>query len=721
MQKTKYPRHVCNDMKVLTIVALCMFMLVGNVSAMSNSFMGDGYFSGNLSVNDLVVRSGTSITLAGARFENEGTFTSVDTDFGVHEDGEPTSFFGVYAHNESAWATSNIIMESGEHGAQSVFNIIKNSPLHPFSPNSSGLINQGDMGLFVDHNSHLAFSHYDNITRDVFGNVIYMSGIQRLMMLNDTALYLEEVDLDVNGSATANYFIGDGSLLTNLNKSIINYWTLVGSTLSHTGNVTINGDMKINTTGKLGIGLNDSETPTYPLQVQSQNRLSPALFIKPFEWDSTGDYAIIHLGDVNNYIESEYLQGVKIGSNWGTRIYQGATERVHILSAYTRLFSPDGTPEITLNDGRLDLSGPLNVRDFWWGIDLSNTIGFRIQDGANKERSLIDGVKNKWISPDATNNLTLNNSGIFVTGDLDVVGNIDVTGNLTLTGSVTDDLTLDDNQHFSVADSKIYSSDDNGYFQFGTDGDVSWWDVGNSATRLNINWLGSYLSSPTDVISAQITDSAFAISYSGNEIQIEADSTDTILRSPNGVNKFNINNTGTFVAGGLDVSGDTVITGSLNVTDQTTSSPGFENEIAGSLTIGTAGNVTSANYEYLKLSRWAGDYGGTGLILEGAGNGEGGYYSDFVIDNFWGYMRIFTDDTVDKNIVLQNVGAGDMSLGINTNPSATLDVNGSVHVEDLIKLSSITLPTCNSTYAGSIGRNSTKFYACDGSIWNGLY
>jgi len=65
-----------------------------------------------------------------------------------------------------------------------------------------------------------------------------------------------------------------------------------------------------------------------------------------------------------------------------------------------------------------------------------------------------------------------------------------------------------------------------------------------------------------------------------------------------------------------------------------------DSEIRDSLVVGGSGSSDPVNYTYLTLARWAGDYGGTGLIFQGPGNGAGGYYNDWNMDNFWGKLRI---------------------------------------------------------------------------------
>lgn len=55
------------------------------------------------------------------------------------------------------------------------------------------------------------------------------------------------------------------------------------------------------------------------------------------------------------------------------------------------------------------------------------------------------------------------------------------------------------------------------------------------------------------------------------------------------------------------------------------------------------------------------------------------------------------------------------------NESGGFWTNGTIHTSNFIKIDIIILPACNSTSSGIIGRNSTKLYFCDGSVWNGLY
>ena len=64
-------------------------------------------------------------------------------------------------------------------------------------------------------------------------------------------------------------------------------------------------------------------------------------------------------------------------------------------------------------------------------------------------------------------------------------------------------------------------------------------------------------------------------------------------------------------------------------------------------------------------------------------------------------------------------GSAVTDLNITTSGNATID--GIINIGETIKLDPITLPSCASVTNGSIGRNATKLYFCDGSVWNALY
>lgn len=52
---------------------------------------------------------------------------------------------------------------------------------------------------------------------------------------------------------------------------------------------------------------------------------------------------------------------------------------------------------------------------------------------------------------------------------------------------------------------------------------------------------------------------------------------------------------------------------------------------------------------------------------------------------------------------------------------ATNISTNNITISEIVRLKVITLPSCNSANNGTIGRNNTKIYFCDGLTWNGLY
>ena len=155
----------------------------------------DGYFSGMLTVYDLTVESGSSIHLAGATFENKGHYTSIDTNWMVEHDDQPTAFIGVYAKDTDIMTHANLILDA----QGSPLDIIKNSPLHPWAPYESWFINDGgNHSIFVDHSSEISWQHFTELTKDEYGNITDLTDIQSLMRLTDDYLKLEDVGLLVN-------------------------------------------------------------------------------------------------------------------------------------------------------------------------------------------------------------------------------------------------------------------------------------------------------------------------------------------------------------------------------------------------------------------------------------------------------------------------------------------------------------------------------------------
>ena len=151
----------------------------------------NGYFSGVMTVYDLVVESGSSIKLAGATFENKGHYTSVDTNWIIEHADQPTAFTGVYANDIDVLTHANLVLEAQD----SPFNLVKNSPNHPSRPDAGEIINYGDFSIYIDHAHEMSWEHYTEFTKDAYGNITELTGLQSLMRLTDNLLILEDVNL----------------------------------------------------------------------------------------------------------------------------------------------------------------------------------------------------------------------------------------------------------------------------------------------------------------------------------------------------------------------------------------------------------------------------------------------------------------------------------------------------------------------------------------------
>ncbi len=222
-----------------------------------NITSGNTYMVDNLSVEELIVRSGKSIHLAGADFSNKGYYTSVNTNWIIGLSRQPTAFLGVYANNESALTKANLVLET----LGSAFNIIKNSPLHPYSANSTGLINEGDLGIFVNHDSEMTWWHYINLTKDEYGNIENLGERQLLMTLNDDGLNLSAGDFVGSGLMTPNMSGGYGIGVDTL--SLIG-----GSKTTHYGGIG-GGGGKISLQGGRGRDSANNPSSYAPILLQS--------------------------------------------------------------------------------------------------------------------------------------------------------------------------------------------------------------------------------------------------------------------------------------------------------------------------------------------------------------------------------------------------------------------------------------------------------------------
>ena len=210
------------------------------------SGVGDIEFSGTLTVDDLHVVSGDSIHLGDiATFSSHGHYASVNTNWMVQHDDQTTAFIGVYAESTETMTHANLVLDA----QGSALNVLKNSPIHPWSPNAAGIINEdGSFAVFVEHDQDISFMHFGELTKDEYGNVTYLTDIHEMMRLRSHTLLLEDVDLQIEDtdvvkvkfSATEDSFLNSGHNLQLLNGGELEFSSQTGMKLDlYGGNYAI--------------------------------------------------------------------------------------------------------------------------------------------------------------------------------------------------------------------------------------------------------------------------------------------------------------------------------------------------------------------------------------------------------------------------------------------------------------------------------------------------
>lgn len=238
---------------------------------------GNMYLEGNASVRDLIVRNGSSITLAGATFENEGYYTSVNTNFLISNENQPTSFLGVYAQNESILGGANLVLRNAQNNS---FNIFKTASTHPLFLGDIGMLNEnGSIILLMQESNRFGITHYSNVSFDEFGNLVDIEILSEVMTIGNA---LENFVTDfyrggiwVNGSITSILDINTSGNI-NLNDKItfgldeiidnlVDGWIRITGNLNVTENVTadnfcINGGPCLGIRNKIKLFKNVDQT-----------------------------------------------------------------------------------------------------------------------------------------------------------------------------------------------------------------------------------------------------------------------------------------------------------------------------------------------------------------------------------------------------------------------------------------------------------------------------
>ncbi len=175
-------------------------IIANNLNISGDLVINNLNVSGKVTTGDLEIISGSSITLAGAKFTNEGFFTSIDTNW-IIDSGQSTSFLGVYSSNESDFAVADIVIQNVQNKS---LNIIKSSETNPFAPNAGSIINEdGSLTMRMNHGQDFVVAHFDSLTKDDRGNVISLTGTERVLIINETHMTLNEATiLRINGVAS---------------------------------------------------------------------------------------------------------------------------------------------------------------------------------------------------------------------------------------------------------------------------------------------------------------------------------------------------------------------------------------------------------------------------------------------------------------------------------------------------------------------------------------
>ena len=104
-------------------------------------------------------------------------------------------------------------------------------------------------------------------------------------------------NLNADGNITAGYFMGDGSLLTNIDSSAVSYWTMTGTNLSYSG-------------GNVGIGISNPVTP-FGVLATSIGAIDVLASDSEYILTSRNDAGA---GDPSQFYIKHNLGGVEIGN-----------------------------------------------------------------------------------------------------------------------------------------------------------------------------------------------------------------------------------------------------------------------------------------------------------------------------------------------------------------------------------------------------------------------
>ena len=138
------------------------------------------------------------------------------------------------------------------------------------------------------------------------------------------------------------------------------------------------------------------------------------------------------------------------------------------------------------------------------------------------------------------------------------------------------------------------------------------------------------------------------------------------------------------------------------------------------LTTGIGQALSTANRGgniYLTTGNGYSSAGGTGGDIELTTGSGFTRYGNIILAKNGGYAVIGDSTNISTDLLQVN---GSALIKGNLNVTKIFYINLTT-ISNVIQLSAITLPACATATNGTIGRNSTSLYFCDGSVWNALY
>jgi len=337
-----------------------------------------------------------------------------------------------------------------------------------------------------------------------------------------------------------------------------------------------------------------------------------------------------------------------------------------------------GTKTVRSNFNHIHLSGN---KQHPFQVDPGCTANSHFDDIISTGQSLVVG------------NGVLNYVNSIKDGDLRVSGNINITGG----NLITNNLTLRDKICNATACFTLQELNATG----GTGGNSSFNETYTDGKYIKNNTEGGYVLQANSI---NLTTNSKGINYGSGvtgvyEMFLKSNGDIGTLYFANASSNFMIwtfINTGTTITNGI---------GAYTVNENGKGDIIFSNQQGTSgygIIFGTASPGNISYFQTVPFNNRVPAYLRMGSKIELTKIGSSGsppYYTD---------VKQWTIDGVNGDFLLSN-----MSGSVNFN----LTQSGRITTKELIQLSVITLPACNSVTDGNLGRNATNIYMCNSTCW----